>query len=97
MGLHIDLSLSLWARGDHKTTLHGFAAEAEGQALREGHFMFKEMVLEPGAPLAEQLLVLVPPEGEALLARVGDQVKLSFDLTRGRNKRLKITVEPEGV
>lgn len=66
---HVDLSLSLWSRNDHRTTVRAIEATAAGQKLVVS--MFKPMTLEPGAKPTEDWPQLDPPSGEELRARPG--------------------------
>lgn len=91
--LHIDVSLRLWSRTEHRTTVRSVEASAAGQRLHPYHF--REMTLDPGAKPEEQWPRFDAPDGEALKAGPGDTVTVELLLTRGRRKKLKLPIEAE--
>lgn len=88
--LHVDVSLKLWSRTEHRTTVRAIEATAASQQLLPYHWT--EMTLDAGAKPEEQWPRLEPPEGEALRAKVGDVVNVKLLLTRGRPKSLVISI-----
>jgi hypothetical protein len=94
--LHVEVTMELWVP-EHRTTVRDMTAEAAGQKLEPNitPFMFQPMTLEPGAKPEEQWVALGPPEGEQLRAKAGDKVTVTLLLTRGRRRKLKVTIEPE--
>jgi hypothetical protein len=90
--LHVDLTLRLWSKTAHRTTVREVKATAAGQHLRPD---FREMTLDEGAKPEEQTVELHPPEGEELAAGVGDRVKVELLLTRGRRRKLKLPIVAE--
>ena len=89
---HIHVTLRLWNRTEHRTTVLEVTAWAAGQRLVPE---FREMTLDPGAKPEEQWVQLDPPKGEELKAGLGDTVTVELLLTRGRTRKLKTGVEPE--
>jgi hypothetical protein len=93
--IHIDVTLELWVP-EHRTTVRDITAEAVGQQLPTNiSRSFQPMTLEPGAKPEEQTIALGPPDGEQLRAGAGDKAALTLALTRGRSRKLKVTIEPE--
>jgi hypothetical protein len=89
---HIHVTLRLWNRTEHRTTVREVNASAAGQRLVPE---FREMTLDPGAKPEEQSVQLEPSDGEALKARPGDAVSVELLLTRGRTRKLRVRIEPE--
>jgi hypothetical protein len=90
---HIDLSLGLWNRSEHGTTVRDIEASAVGQRLET--FLFDPITLDPGQKPVDSFSTLEAPSGDELRARAGDMVVVRLALTRGRSPKLKLRIEPE--
>ena len=84
------MSLRLWSRTEHRTTVRGVEASAAGQRLRLSHF--QAMTLEPGGKPEEQWPRFEAPDGQALKAGLGETVIVALLLTRGRKRKLKLPI-----
>lgn len=89
---HIHVSLKLWSRTEHRTTVREVKATAAGQQLVPE---FREMTLDTGAKPEEQSVQLEAPKGEDLKAGPGGTVTVELLLTRGRTRKLKVPIAAE--